>query len=149
MDEDLFWQLIAQLDWAKLGDDEAVCAPVVVALAARPEAAIHGFEEILAQKLFALDTEAHARQTGENAYVGPEEYFSVDAFLYARCCVVANGQEFYERVRRDPTQMPADVDFEALLGIAGAAFEARTGGELEFTPSVSYETFANAAGWPR
>lgn len=144
-----FWRLIAKLDWQQTGDDEAVCAPLVAALATKPVAAIEAFEERLAQKLHALDTEARAREIGELAYIGSGDGFSVDQFLYARCCVVANGQRQYETVLADPKQMPKDMEFEALLGVAAAAYEAKTGAAWDFTPMVSYETFANGNGWPR
>lgn len=147
MDEVGFWKLIAQLDWSKTGDDDAVCAPVVAALAAQPVEAIEAFEELLAQKLHALDTEAHAREIGEEAFEGSKEHFSADWFLYVRCCVVANGRKTYEAVLADPKRMPKDMEFEALLQIASAAFEQKTGRPFEFTASVSYETFANTAGW--
>jgi len=46
----------------------------------------------MADKLYALDTAAHARHIGEWAYRGPEaDTFSPDWFLYVRCVVVANG----------------------------------------------------------
>lgn len=147
MDEATFWQFVGKLDWKKTGDDEAVCSPVVTALAARSVAAIEAFEEILAQKLHALDTEAHAREIGEEAYIGPGDYFSVDWFLYVRCCVVANGRRIYEAVVKNPKKMFKDMEFEAILGIASSAFEQKTGKEFKFTPSVSYETFSNKDGW--
>lgn len=71
-----FWDLIAKLDWARAGDDEAVCRPVVEALTALPVAAIQAFEEILAQKLHALDTEGHAREIGEEAFTGSRDDFA-------------------------------------------------------------------------
>lgn len=144
-----FWRLIATLDWQQAGDDETVCAPLVAALARKPVAAIEAFEELLARRLHALDTEAHAREIGELAYAGAADAFSVDGFLYARCRAVANGQRLFEAVLEDPKQMPKDKEFEALLGVAAAAYEAKTGSTWDFTPTVSYETFANANGWPR
>lgn len=149
MNEAEFWNLIAQLDWEKTGDDEAVCRPVVEALAAMPVAAIEGFEELLAQKLHALDTEAHARRIGEEAFKGSAEHFSADWFLYVRCCVVANGQRVYETVLQNPKRMPKDTEFEALLEVAADAYRAKTGQDFVFEPSISYETFRNEAGWRR
>jgi len=43
--------------------------------------------------------------------------------------------------------MLKDMEFEALLQIAAEAYEAKTGEDFGFTPSVSYETFSNKAGW--
>jgi hypothetical protein len=43
--------------------------------------------------------------------------------------------------------MPKDTEFEALLGIASLAFEAKTGESLDYETGCSYETFSNPAGW--
>ena len=146
MDEKKFWELINQLNWKKSGDDEAVIRPVVKKLSRVSIEDIFTFEDILSQKLFELDTEAHAREIGESAY-GNDGYFSVDYFLYARCCVVANGREFFEKVRANPSEFPKDMVFEALLSIAQQAFELKTGEEFNYDAKVSYETFSNKAGW--
>jgi hypothetical protein len=55
-------------------------------------------------------------------------------------------------VLADPTAMPTSLDewCEGLLYIARHAWAERTGGEASewpFQPSVSYESFSNAAGW--
>ncbi|WP_374605053.1 DUF4240 domain-containing protein [Arenimonas sp.] len=149
MNDDTFWRIIGLLDWDEEGDDEAVIEPAVDALAQMPVEAIAGFEETLARKLHALDTRAHAREIGEDAYTDDGDDFSVDTFLYARCCVVANGRELYETVLANPAGFPKDQDFEALLNVAATAHEQKTGEEPEFfDTSVSYETFSNEAGWP-
>jgi hypothetical protein len=148
MDDEAFWRIIGMLDWDETGDDDAVIEPAVAALAAMPLETIAGFEETLARKLHALDTRAHAREIGDGAYSDDDDDFSVDAFLYARCCVVANGREDYEKVLADPTEFPKDMEFEALLNVAGMAQEQQTGEDLAlFDTSVSYETFSNEAGW--
>jgi hypothetical protein len=61
--------------------------------------------------------------------------------------VVANGHEFYESVLADPTKMPQEMEFEALLSLPGSAFERKTGQPYDHVPPVSYESFQNAAGW--
>lgn len=148
MDDNEFWRIISLFDWKKTGDDDAVLRPAVKELAKQSADDIAAFEEVLSQKLYALDTKAHARNIGKDAYVGDGDHFPVDWFLYARCCVVANGRELYEAVLNAPEQFPKDLEFEALLGLAGAAYEAKTGEEYEgFETSVSYETFSNRAGW--
>lgn len=148
MDDQEFWRIISLFDWGKTGDDEAVLKPAVKALAQKTLDEISAFEEILSQKLYALDTMAHAKNIGEDAYVDDNHHFSVDWFLYARCCVVANGPDLYRDVLKDPKQFPKDIEFEALLGLASAAYEAKTGQECDgFDTSVSYETFSNQAGW--
>jgi len=148
MNDPEFWRIIGLLDWNKTGDDDAVLRPAVKELAKKSIEEIAAFEEILTQKLYALDTMAHARSIGEGAYVNDEEYFSVDRFLYTRCCVVANGLEVYEAVLIHPEEFPKDLEFEALLGLARAAYEAKMGQECPgFDTSVSYETFSNQRGW--
>lgn len=147
MSDDVFWRLLRQLNWKKLGDDEAVIEPAVAALAQMDVADIEQFENILAAKLYALDTEGHAREIGEEAFA-PGKHFSVDWFLYERCAVVANGREFYESVLANPVEMPKDMEFEAILSVVPSAYERKTGKEFDHVTPLSYETFSNAAGWP-
>ncbi len=118
--EDQFWALIAQLDWSKEGDDAAVTAPVVAALAAMPVASIYRFQDLLSEKLWLLDTRAHA-QVFLDEDDNDDHYLSVDDFLYSRCGVVANGREAYEGVPQQPEKMPLDISFEPLLFVASDA----------------------------
>jgi len=117
-----FWRIIALLDWDKTGDDEAVIASAVDELSKLPVAFIYQFQDKLAEKLYQLDTQIHAENCGANRWQS-DKYFSVDVFLYERCCVVANGKDFYEKVLADATQTPKDIDFEPLLYIAANAYE--------------------------
>ncbi|MEK7255383.1 MAG: DUF4240 domain-containing protein, partial [Bacteroidota bacterium] len=123
LSEQQFWSIIHSLDWSK-GDEnsDAVIEPAVKKLVAHPVRHIYEFQDILAKKLHALDTRAHAENAGENAWKGENDFFSVDEFLYARCCVVANGEAFFKQVLKDPTAMPQDLTFEALLRIARKAY---------------------------
>lgn len=139
--------MISLLDWEKEGDDDAVIEPVVDALSKGSEQDIRMFEEVMSACLFALDTEAHAREIGEYRYKGPDVHFSMDTFLYVRCCVVANGADHFASVVRNPKEMPEDKDFESLLSIASNAFERKTGGEFDYSTKLSYETFSNKDGW--
>lgn len=141
-----FWDMIALLDWSKEGDDDAVVEPLVAALAAGPIRQIYDFADILSQKLYALDGLKYAVQIGENAFK-PDNYFSVDVFLYARCCVVANGREYYEQVLQQPEKMPKDMDFEPLLYAAANAYERKTGRDWDYVPPYNIETYANEEGW--
>lgn len=147
MDETTFWDLIGRLDWDASPDDDKVVAPVVEALAAMPVEAIEGFENRLAEKLHALDTRAHAREIGEFAWKSEDGHFSVDGFVYARCCVVANGHEVYGVVLVQPSEFPKDIEFEALLYLASEAYEQKMGEEWDYSAPVDYETFDNKAGW--
>jgi len=150
VDDSEFWGLIDKLDWSK-DDDDAIIEPAVVALALMPDSQIAAFQQILARKLHALDGRAWARESGPEIWLGEPDRVAVDGFLYARALVVANGREFYEAVRADPTTMPKDSDFEALLMLAADAYDRKTGLEWEELDDteVSYETFANEAGWPQ
>ena len=142
LSEDEFWSLIDQLDWQQETDD-AITAPLVQALTGLSVSKIFGFQERLAEKLHALDQERLARQ-----YPDYPKRFSVDGFLYDRLCVVANGRKSYEAVINDPSLMPTAVSFEPLLYVADKAYQKKTGHAMEYLPTVSYETYANAAGWP-
>ncbi len=132
--------------------------PLRGALTALPEGDIEGFYEVLAQKLYAIDTEAHM-----SAYAWP----SLDGFLYARCWVVARGKAYYDRVAADPSAMPRWMDegleeslpveeimripspeLEPLLHVAYYAYEDKTGTEFPGHRSVSFETGSNLTGWP-
>lgn len=144
--EDEFWKIIALLDWSKKEDDEAIVQPVVDYLSHFSTKAIFDFQDFLSEKLYQLDGQVYAENMGENAY-NSQQYFSADLFLYARCCVVANGREEYEKVLKDPTQMPKDLFFEPLLYLASEAYQLKTGEELNRLPAYIYETFFNVKGW--
>jgi len=148
MSEDVFWRILGLLNWKKTGDDEAVVEPAVKALAQMSVRDIKRFEDLMAKKLHALDTEAIAREIGEEAY-GQGKYFSVDGFLYARCVAIVNGPEFYKNVLARPKEMPKDMEFESVLYLAGTAFERKTGKEFDYSSPVSYESFSNRKGWPK
>ena len=147
MQENECWALLEKLNWDEAGDDEAVIKPVVDALSQKNISEIYEFEDFIAQKLYALDTKAHAKEIGEEAYINDEEFFSVDGFLYSRCVVVANGEGLFNQVMANPSEFPKDMEFEALLGIAQEAYEKKTGSEWEHSSSVDYETFSNKQGW--
>jgi len=146
LSEDEFWKIIALLDWEKTGDDEAVVTSAVDYLSKSPVAFIYQFEDKLAEKLHQLDTQIHAENCGVNRWQS-DKYFSSDVFLYERCCVVANGKDFYKKVLSDATQMPKDIDFEPLLYIASNSYEKQIGSPMQYAPVVSYETFSNKSGW--
>ena len=149
MTDDVFWGLIDKLNWNKLGDDDAVIRPVVNALAKLAVEDIYAFDEVLAQKLHDLDTEAHALNMIAPLEEGGEDYLSPDEFLYARCAVVANGEALFEQILNNPSEFPADIEFEAILYVAELAYQKSTNQEAyEYVPTVNYETFSNREGWP-
>lgn len=139
-----FWEIIEKLDWDKSGDDDAVLAPAVQALASLSLAHIHQFEDMLAQKLWQLDTPLHARTSLGGS---PDATLSADGFLYDRCCVVANGKAFYEKVLKQPETMPVGYAFGRLLTLADKASRLKTGKGLVHIPRFNYETYSNTAAW--
>ena len=143
MDENKFWKIIEQFDWDNTGDDDAVLAPAYKILIKLDASEIIEFEEILAEKLYDLDR----RDIAKVCYNGDDEHFSGDDFLYSRCVVVANGKEFFDEVISNPSSMPTDMEFEALLYLGPEAYEEKTGDEYLHTTKFSYETLSNAEGW--
>jgi hypothetical protein len=143
-----FWDLIAMLNWEKTGDDAAVIEPLVAALAKSPLRHIYDFKDILSQKLYLIDTKAHAQNIGESAYSEEENLFMEDGFLFARCCAVANGQEIYEKIRNNPKEMPKNMEFSPLLRIANDAHRRKEETVLRYVSAYSVETFSNRKGWP-
>jgi hypothetical protein len=137
-----FWVLISQLDWAK-SDHESVIEPLVSALAQMPVANIYQFQDLLSEKLWKLDARAYA------AVFTPDDddFLSVDDFLYARCGVVANGKDFFQKVLDTPSEMPLDITFSPLLRIAKKAYERKTGKKMTIVPAHNYETYSNEQGW--
>lgn len=142
--EEGFWQLIELLDWSKQDDDQAVIEPLVQALSEKPIASIHQFADMLAEKLWLLDTRQHAEASRRDQ---ADHDLSVDGFLYDRCAVVANGEAFFMEVWQDPTKFPTDCSFEPILAVAGQAYKRKTGKTLVHLPQKSYETYSNTAGW--
>jgi hypothetical protein len=149
MTDSEFWKLIALVDQGALerNDGDAAMQPLQKALAGKNEAALVEFEEVLAQKLYAIDGQAYAQNAGE---LGSSD----DAFLYARLYVVAKGEEYYKRVRSHPERMSRSIQrtCEPLLYVHRHAWKTVTGrpaAEWPFTPSVSYATGSNAALWER
>lgn len=147
LSEQGFWDLIAMLDWQKTGEDDAVIEPVVDALSKGPLRQIYDFKDILSQKLYLLDTAAHAQNIGEESFTESSDTFSEDGFLFSRCCAVANGKEAYSNIRKNPAMMPKDMEFAPLLRIANEAHVRKTGVVLHYVSSYSVETFSNQKGW--
>jgi len=141
--EDDFWRIIDKIDWSKK-DSEQKLAPAVKALAKMPVAGICIFADKVSEKLYQLDTRAHA---GIYAANEPDHFISADDFLYARCAVIAEGKEYYEKVLNDPAKMPEDIVFEPLLYLADDAFEMKMNVPFNYMPTYNYETQSNKSGW--
>ncbi len=145
LSEASFWHIIEALDWNKT-TNQAVLVPAIEKLSKLDVAQIYAFQELLAQKLYQLDTYQHALHIGDAAY-RKEEYFSVDNFLYARACVVAHGKAVFQEVLEKPSEMPKDLTFEPLLRLASQAYQQKTGKKFVYLPSVSFETYSNEQAW--
>jgi hypothetical protein len=147
MTEEKFWSLIYLLAWENQGDDSAVIEPAVRMLATFPIREIYQFADLLSEKLYQLDGEQFARHIGKDSYSNGERHFSRSYFLGARCCVIANGQEYFGEVLEQPEQMPKDLEFESLLQIPSRAFELKTGKKYAHASSKNCETFSNKEKW--
>ena len=139
-----FWAIIEKLDWSKQGQNGAVLAPTVEELAKMPMACIHQFEDILAKKLWQLDTRSHAIASLPGKDL---DKLSDDYFLYDRCCVVANGKSFFEKILSHPKEWPVGLSFSPLLNLASDAFLLKTGRAFVHLPKHNYETGSNQTGW--
>lgn len=149
MSEDVFWELIGMFNWKRTGDDEAVLLPAVTALSQMTVEDIFAFDDLLAEKLYALDTREICRGTyrGELDPDDGEQYISADDFLYRRCVIVANGKALFDEALANPMEVPQGLEFEALLHVASAAFEKKTGQEYDHDTPLSWESFSNQEGW--
>ncbi|MEM7184967.1 MAG: DUF4240 domain-containing protein [Spirochaetota bacterium] len=145
-DDAQFWNLLSKLDWdADLQDD--VVKPVVKGLSEMAIGDIYQFEEILAEKLYHLDSEAIAKNIGQDSYKD-DDYFSNDVFLYSRCYIVACGQEYYYQVLQNPATIVKDKEFDPLLYISQKAYEIKTSrDDFSLLTRFSYETYSNKEGW--
>jgi hypothetical protein len=134
MSEEQFWQIIALM---RFNSSDALVA------------GIESAEDILAEKLHAIDTREHCRHCyrSELDPDNGDHYISADDFLYSRCVVVARGRLFYEVVLQRPSRMPRGVQFEDLLFLAAHAYERKTGEDFDHISPVTWESFSNDSGW--
>lgn len=137
MDERAFWTAVALLSAEEL--DDAVTT-LTAELTGRPINEITAFADHLAVVVHAIDTPAHAAHVPG----GPE------AFLAARCAVVAAGRVTYERVFADPPSIArhASPGAEWLLAVPANAYERATGLAWTHEPPVSVETGSNPVWSP-
>lgn len=141
-----FWNIINLLNWNQT-EDNAIVEPAIAHLTTLTIGMIYQFEDKLSKKLYQLDKKIFAEQDNENGYHSGN-YFSVDIFLYARACVVANGEQVFQKVLNTPSEFPKDMTFEPLLYIAEEAYKRKTGQQMKYLRQYNYETFSNKEGWP-
>jgi hypothetical protein len=141
--ETQFWQILDALDWQQ-EDFPEIIAPAVAILSKLPVSNLYLFQDCLSEKLFRLDTRAHAHTYVEKYGDG---HLSVDDFLYVRCAVVAEGRDYYEKILKNPAELPIEISFEPLLSIASDAYFLKTGKKWDYFPIFNYETHSNLEGW--
>lgn len=138
LEDEVFWNLIDLIDWKKRNPMN----PLISRLKKDTEEVIFAFEETLSHKLFLLDTPAHA-----GVLVQPETYLSVDAFLYARCAVVAKGKDCFHQTVKNAAAINMEWDAEGLLEVASEAYSKKTGEPFDYASSYDYETCSNRLAW--
>jgi len=141
LEEEKFWTLIELIDWTKK-EKGKILQPIIDALATNNEIIIYQFSERLAFYLHQLDGPAYTK-----VLEADELGFSADTFLYARCLVVAKGENFYKKVLTQPENMPVGEDFEVLLSVAEEAYRQKTGKDYQYIPTINYESFFNQKLW--
>jgi len=142
MTEERFWSIVV------LGDVEQDDASAAVDELTRANVEeIFAFEDLLAEKVHALDGWRFARAWDPDSYA--RGWVSPDSFLLARCAAVGRGQKFFESVLRDPERLAAvgEAGFEELLFVAEWAYEDKTGEEFRHEAALGFETYSNDAGW--
>ncbi|MDX1960664.1 MAG: DUF4240 domain-containing protein [Leptospiraceae bacterium] len=137
MNEEIFWSIISLLNFSGQNSNELI-RPCINRLSDFEPEDIYQFEEILAEKLFAIDGKQFANSMNL--------YFSVDSFLYKRCGAIAKGKNFYHELLKNPFLFSEVESFEPILYIAERAYRIRTGLELE-PSTLSYETYSNQTAW--
>ncbi|MBN1891907.1 MAG: DUF4240 domain-containing protein [Clostridiales bacterium] len=147
MREKEFWKIFSLFDWNYEGNDEKVLERATKKLARHSDKDICQFYEILSKLLYDLDGVEYAKNAGEYVYSDNGKFISSDAFLHARCVVVANGAKFYSEVLEHPEMMPKDFEFESLLYLASNAYQLKHGTDLPCVPKYSFESFSNKEKW--
>ena len=145
MDRHTFFDIIMTLcDWKQSGDDDKVLHPLVTYLSRQPDEEIFSFDDLMAALLFELDT----RRNFERA----SRYYehSDDSFLYARCCALLNGEEYYDKVKAGKVRKLWTMEFEAILSVPMLAWAEKHRQDPADYPHIteqSYETGSNPEGW--
>jgi len=135
LSEDLFWEIVDSFDWSQKTGHE-ILTKGVEKLANQETVFIYLFADALYEKLSQLNTKAHAVALSN----GVKGKFSGDDFLYARCGVIAEGQEYFQEVIETPSKMPEDIIFEVLLSLPSMAYKLKTGKEFNYAPQQKIET---------
>lgn len=140
MTDEEFWALISLADLKLIDQEDCLSgvAPIVAALSKKSPEDICDFEEIMSQKLYALD----------HAILIDELESSSDSFLYQRCYAVVSGPRYYADTFSKEKRNLGDFDWcQSLLYVAQNAWAKSQDSDWEFAASVSYETGSNEEGY--
>jgi hypothetical protein len=161
MTDKLFWDIVGSLDWSKWNEDEdersfqdemAVLELAIQRLAVLPVREIYLFHEFLNWRLYTLDTREHALHfaPGEEDYGYNDDGkpFSTDGFKDRRAMAIARGQNEYEKILADPTQMPRQ-GFECFAYLPIDAYKRKSGADYEYEVGINTWAGCNKAGWVR
>lgn len=132
MKQDPFWDLIqASRSYAHVSDGyRKQIEYLIQTLAQKSVQEIIEFEKKLQDLLIEADTES-LRDAFEKILEGGSD----DRFEYAKCWLIAKGQELYEKVihESDPSELLEFIaleqtpQLEELLGVASQAYQMKTG----------------------
>ena len=140
MTDEEFWKLISLADLNLIDQEDCLggVAPIIDALSQKPPEDICHFEEVMSQKLYALDY----------AVLNDEFETGADSFLYQRCYAVISGHRFYVNTFSEEKRTLGLFDWcQSLLSVAQKAWEKSQDSDWCFTASVSYETGSNEEGY--
>lgn len=140
-----FWDTMGLCDWDNEGDDDKVLEPVIRHLSEQGDDVIFGFDDVMTELLYHLDTKQLAQQCEK-----VEPHMSDDSFLYSRCVALINGPEYYERVKQGKESGVWDMEFESLLYVPLRAWALKhqcSEDDYPHSSPLSYETGSNKEGW--
>lgn len=144
MTEREFWKIMDKADWKSSGDDK-VLAPVIDALSKLDDKDIFGFEDMMSELLYELDS----RELALELY-GSDSQISGDMFLYQRCVALINGPKYYKKILTRKEKLDPDLEFEAILYVPHRAWAKKhqaDPGDYPHFPEISYETCSNKKLW--
>lgn len=95
------------------------------------------FIHILEERLYNIDREKIQEYTDG----------SDDGFLYCRCFIVGMGQEYYNRIDKDPSNATMDLEAESFGFSAYQQYEEKFGEEFDRYSVHSIESCSNKNGW--
>ncbi len=134
MDKAQFWRLIEDAKDKSGGECEEQAERIEAALVKLPPEEIIAFDRILDElrdKAYRWDL------WGAGQLING--FCSDDGFEYFRCWIIAQGQTVYENALANPDSLADvvepgfdDAECEALLYVAGTAYEATTGQEIPY-----------------